>query len=394
MIQGGCPDGVGTGGPGIHVRGRDQRPQDRARGAGDGQRGSGTPTVRQFFIVTVDAAPWLDGKHTVFGQVTGGMDAVDAIEGLPTGRQDRPLGAAGDRDDRARPELAASRSQGAAMRDTRLRAPIAEAPAALLVAWAESRDHDLDLVAGREPGSWPAIDDFDAIVSLGSEQSAMQSDVPWVAREIELLARAHERRIPVLGICFGGQALAKALGARVSRAPSREVTWRAVPSAEPELIPRGSLAVLARGPVHAPAGCAVARRHSGRDGLVRQRSKRWAAVPSRGRHGMRRGVAEGGATQVGVLRRRRGSAPRRDRPLRARRSAAGVRPVRSPAWRVGAVGVDTRPADPENSEIRRIRRRHGRVAASETYRHEAMLRPDARTWGAARKVIISRGVHW
>ena len=93
-----------------------------------------------------------------------------------------------------------------------------DAPAALLVAWAESRDHELDVVAGREPGSWPAIDDFDAIVSLGSEQSAMQSDVPWVAREIELLARAHERRVPVLGICFGGQALAKALG-HACRAP-------------------------------------------------------------------------------------------------------------------------------------------------------------------------------
>ena len=45
----------------------------------------------QFFIVTTDSAPWLDGKHTVFGRVTAGMDAVDAIEGLPTGARDRPV---------------------------------------------------------------------------------------------------------------------------------------------------------------------------------------------------------------------------------------------------------------------------------------------------------------
>ena len=44
----------------------------------------------QFFIVTADACPWLDGKHTVFGQVTDGMDAVDAIEGAPTGPGDKP----------------------------------------------------------------------------------------------------------------------------------------------------------------------------------------------------------------------------------------------------------------------------------------------------------------
>jgi cyclophilin family peptidyl-prolyl cis-trans isomerase len=45
----------------------------------------------QFFIVTTDAAPWLDGKHTVFGAVTGSMDAVDSIEGTQTGAGDKPV---------------------------------------------------------------------------------------------------------------------------------------------------------------------------------------------------------------------------------------------------------------------------------------------------------------
>jgi peptidyl-prolyl cis-trans isomerase B (cyclophilin B) len=45
----------------------------------------------QFFIVTTGAAPWLDGKHTVFGEVTDGMDTVDAIEGVQTGAGDRPV---------------------------------------------------------------------------------------------------------------------------------------------------------------------------------------------------------------------------------------------------------------------------------------------------------------
>jgi cyclophilin family peptidyl-prolyl cis-trans isomerase len=45
----------------------------------------------QFFIVTTEAAPWLDGKHTVFGEVTDGMGTVDAIEGVPTGAGDRPV---------------------------------------------------------------------------------------------------------------------------------------------------------------------------------------------------------------------------------------------------------------------------------------------------------------
>jgi peptidyl-prolyl cis-trans isomerase B (cyclophilin B) len=44
----------------------------------------------QFFIVTTTAAPWLDGKHTVFGQVISGMDAVDALEAVPTDARDKP----------------------------------------------------------------------------------------------------------------------------------------------------------------------------------------------------------------------------------------------------------------------------------------------------------------
>jgi GMP synthase-like glutamine amidotransferase len=115
----------------------------------------------------------------------------------------------------------------------------ADAPAALLSAWADSRGHELNAVPGRRPATWPAPDDVDAIVSLGSDQSAVQSGVPWVAREIEFLATAHARRVPILGICFGGQTLAKALGGSVTRARSREVTWREVPSAERELITEG-----------------------------------------------------------------------------------------------------------------------------------------------------------
>jgi cyclophilin family peptidyl-prolyl cis-trans isomerase len=90
MIQGGCPQGTGTGGPGYTFEDEfnDHKVVKGAlamANAGPNTNGS------QFFIVTTEAAPWLDGKHTVFGQVTDGMDAVDAIESLPTGGQDRPV---------------------------------------------------------------------------------------------------------------------------------------------------------------------------------------------------------------------------------------------------------------------------------------------------------------
>jgi peptidyl-prolyl cis-trans isomerase B (cyclophilin B) len=90
MIQGGCPHGTGTGGPGYEFE--DEFNDNKiVRGAlVMANRGPNT-NGSQFFIVTTDAAPWLDGKHTVFGRVASGMEAVDAIEGLETGPGDRPV---------------------------------------------------------------------------------------------------------------------------------------------------------------------------------------------------------------------------------------------------------------------------------------------------------------
>jgi peptidyl-prolyl cis-trans isomerase B (cyclophilin B) len=90
MIQGGCPQGTGTGGPGYEFE-DEINDHKIVRGAlAMANRGPNT-NGSQFFIVTTDAAPWLDGKHTVFGEVRSGMEAVDSIEGAETGAQDRPV---------------------------------------------------------------------------------------------------------------------------------------------------------------------------------------------------------------------------------------------------------------------------------------------------------------
>ena len=89
MIQGGCPEGTGTGGPGYTFE--DEINEHKVvRGALAMANAGPNTNGSQFFIVTTEAAPWLDGKHTVFGEVTDGMDAVDAIEGTETGAGDRP----------------------------------------------------------------------------------------------------------------------------------------------------------------------------------------------------------------------------------------------------------------------------------------------------------------
>jgi cyclophilin family peptidyl-prolyl cis-trans isomerase len=90
MIQGGDPTGTGTGGPGYQFE--DEINQHKiVRGALAMANAGPNTNGSQFFIVTTDAAPWLDGKHTVFGQVTGGMDVVDQIEGAETDARDKPV---------------------------------------------------------------------------------------------------------------------------------------------------------------------------------------------------------------------------------------------------------------------------------------------------------------
>jgi peptidyl-prolyl cis-trans isomerase A (cyclophilin A) len=92
MVQGGDPTGTGTGGPGYTF-------EDETPSAGPtfnqvgrlAMANAGPNTNGSQFFVTVAETPWLNGKHTIFGQVTDGYDVVEAIAKLPTGAQDRPV---------------------------------------------------------------------------------------------------------------------------------------------------------------------------------------------------------------------------------------------------------------------------------------------------------------
>jgi cyclophilin family peptidyl-prolyl cis-trans isomerase len=90
MIQGGCPQGTGTGGPGYTFE--DEINQHKVvRGALAMANAGPDTNGSQFFVVTAQECPWLDGKHTVFGRVTGGMETVDRLDRVETDASDRPL---------------------------------------------------------------------------------------------------------------------------------------------------------------------------------------------------------------------------------------------------------------------------------------------------------------
>ena len=97
MIQGGCPQGTGTGGPGYEFE-DEINDHKIVRGALAMANAGPNTNGSQFFIVTTDAAPWLDGKHTVFGEVTSGHGGRRRARGPADRRPRPPAGARGDRE--------------------------------------------------------------------------------------------------------------------------------------------------------------------------------------------------------------------------------------------------------------------------------------------------------
>jgi GMP synthase-like glutamine amidotransferase len=114
-----------------------------------------------------------------------------------------------------------------------------EVPAALFGDWARARGHTLRTLPAAELTRWPDPGTLDVIVSLGSDRSIPALREPWIACEIEFLRSAHDCGVPVLGICFGAQALASALGGGVSHAPQLALDWTTLDTHDRVLIPRG-----------------------------------------------------------------------------------------------------------------------------------------------------------
>ena len=131
-----------------------------------------------------------------------------------------------------------------------------DAPPGLLSDWAAGRGLRITTVrlhAGEPlPGSAGACD---AAVVLGSEQTAFDDSVPWLAGELSLVERLLAVSVPVLGICFGGQVLARVLGARVYRLAEPEIGWAQARSRSP-LLAGGPWLTWHRDGFELPAGAA------------------------------------------------------------------------------------------------------------------------------------------
>jgi len=112
-------------------------------------------------------------------------------------------------------------------------------PPGLVERWLD--EHDAETEVYRIDLEDRAVDParYDLIVSLGSEFAAFDDTKPFVPREAELMRRAVEADVPVLGLCFGGQMLARVAGGKVFRSDESEIGWLPVRTRDPELVPEG-----------------------------------------------------------------------------------------------------------------------------------------------------------
>ena len=112
-------------------------------------------------------------------------------------------------------------------------------PPGLVTEWLDAHGSEVDVWRNDLEDREIDLDRYDLIVSLGSEFAAFDDHKPFVPREAALVERAVEADVPVLGLCFGGQMLARVLGADVSRGDVAEIGWLPVRTNDPELVPEG-----------------------------------------------------------------------------------------------------------------------------------------------------------
>ena len=112
-------------------------------------------------------------------------------------------------------------------------------PPGLLGDWLEQQKAQVDILRIDLEEKVPDARDYDLIASLGSEFAAFDDSSPFIHRESQLLRQATEADVPVLGLCFGGQLLARVMGGKSFRADRSEIGWLPVRTKDPELIPAG-----------------------------------------------------------------------------------------------------------------------------------------------------------
>ena len=109
-------------------------------------------------------------------------------------------------------------------------------PPGLMTTWLHEQSARVETVRIDEDDRALDPRDYDLIVSLGSEFAAFDDSIPFVPREAKLFEQAREADVPILGLCFGGQMLARVLGARLYRSEEAEIGWLPVRTKNPELI--------------------------------------------------------------------------------------------------------------------------------------------------------------